>query len=144
MARVMVAMVAASFRRLFVSMLQRAVIFSASDPRAGHCQPMPLPESHGHSQASLVQSLLGSLLLSPDRGLHNVLSVSSKSVSPVLWKFCNQISLTSIVKFPEESQSLCWIPRLGNLLWALELLQQYKNFFCIMFSSLWVICSVTL
>ena len=54
-----------------------------------------------------------------------------QSVSPVLWKFCNQIPLAFKVKFPGGSQSLCWIPRLGNLLWALELLQQYKNFFAI-------------
>ena len=32
---------------------------------AGHHQPMPLPETPGHSQASLGQSLVGSLLLSP-------------------------------------------------------------------------------
>ena len=42
-------------------------------------------------------------------------------VSPVLWKFCSQILLASKVKFPGASQSLCWIPRLGNLLWVLEL-----------------------
>ena len=52
-----------------------------------------------------------------------------ESASPVLWKFCNQIPLASKVKFPGSSQSLCWIRRLGNLLWALELLQQCKNFF---------------
>ena len=40
-----------------------------------------------------------------------------KSVSPVLRKFCNQIPLASKVKFPGGSQSLCQIPRLGNLLW---------------------------
>ena len=33
----------------------------------------------------------------------------------------NQIPLASKVKFPGGSQSLCQIPRLGNLLWALEL-----------------------
>ena len=48
---------------------------------------------------------------------------------PVLWKFCNQIPLASKVKFPGGSQYLCQIPRLGNLLWALELSQQCKNFF---------------
>ena len=32
---------------------------------AGHHQPIPLPETPGHSQASLGQSLVGSLLLSP-------------------------------------------------------------------------------
>ena len=44
-----------------------------------------------------------------------------KSVSPVLCKFCNQIPLASKVKFPGASQFLCQIPRLGNLLWVLEL-----------------------
>ena len=32
-----------------------------------------------------------------------------ESVSPVLWKFCNQIPLASKVKFPGDSQSLCQI-----------------------------------
>ena len=44
-----------------------------------------------------------------------------ESVSPVLCEFCNQISLASKIKFPGGSQSLCQIPRLGNLLWVLEL-----------------------
>ena len=44
-----------------------------------------------------------------------------ESVSPVLWKFCNQIPLASKVKFIGGSQSLCQIPRLGNLSWVLEL-----------------------
>ena len=38
---------------------------NASDPAAGHRQPSPLPETPGHAQASLAQSLVGSLLLSP-------------------------------------------------------------------------------
>ena len=44
-----------------------------------------------------------------------------ESVSLVLCKFCNQIPLASKVKYPGSSQSLCQIPRLGNLLWVLEL-----------------------
>ena len=40
-------------------------ILSASDPAAGHHRPTPPPETPGHSQASLGQSLVGSLLLSP-------------------------------------------------------------------------------
>ena len=40
---------------------------------------------------------------------------------PVLCKFCNQIPLASKVKFPGDSQSLCQISRLRNLLWILEL-----------------------
>ena len=38
---------------------------TAPNPAAGHHQPTPLPETPGHSQASLSQSLVGSLLLSP-------------------------------------------------------------------------------
>ena len=37
------------------------------------------------------------------------------SVSPILWKFCNQIPLASKVKFPGGSQSLGSIPRLENM-----------------------------
>ena len=44
-----------------------------------------------------------------------------ESVSPVLWKLCNQVPLASKVKFPVGSQFLFQIPRLENLLWALEL-----------------------
>ena len=44
-----------------------------------------------------------------------------ESVYPVLYKFCNQIQLVSKVKFHGCSQSICQIPRLGNLLWVLEL-----------------------
>ena len=35
------------------------------NPVADHLQPMPLPETPGHSQASLAQSFERSLLLSP-------------------------------------------------------------------------------
>ena len=38
---------------------------SAPNPAAGHCPGTPLPETPGHSQASLSQSVVGSLLLSP-------------------------------------------------------------------------------
>ena len=68
-----------------------------------------------------------------------------ESVSPVLWKLCNQIPLVFKVKFPGGSQSLCQILRLGNLLWALELLQQCESFFCRMnCSTVCNICSVAL
>ena len=61
---------------------------SASDPAAGHRQPSPLPETPGHAQASLAQSLVGSLLLSPGSqctqgsSAHKVLFVLSKSLFP--------------------------------------------------------------
>ena len=48
-----------SFERAYA----RMVVFSASDPTAGHFQPTTLLETLGHSQASLAQPLVGSLFL---------------------------------------------------------------------------------
>ena len=80
-----------------------------------------------HRQVSLLWCRC-SFLLGP--GDHRVLFVPSKrSVSLTLCKFCSKIPLAFKVKFPGGSQYLCQIPRLGNLLWALELSQQCKNFF---------------
>ena len=91
-------------------------------PAADHCQPMAPLETRGHSQASLGQSLMGSLILSP-KSCYTQGSVCAlqEPVSPVLCKFCNQFPLVSEVKLPVGSQSLCQISRLGNLLWVLEL-----------------------
>ena len=44
--------------------LARTATLSALGPGVGHHLPMPLPETPGHSQTSLGQSLVGSLLLS--------------------------------------------------------------------------------
>ena len=52
---------ATSFRRSHA----RTAALNAPNPVAGHHQPTPPPETPGHSQASLGQSLVGSLLLSP-------------------------------------------------------------------------------
>ena len=72
----------------------------------------------------------GVMLLSPGFWWAQGFACSlQESVSPVLWKLCNRIPLVFKVKFPGGSQSLCQILRLGNLLWALELLQQCENFF---------------
>ena len=61
---------------------------SYPNPAAGHRQPTPLQETPGHSQASLGQSLVGSLLLSPGslcaQGSVCALQVF---ISPVLSKF---------------------------------------------------------
>ena len=96
----------------------------APDPAAGVYRPTPPPETPGHLQASLAQSLVGLLLLSPGSWCtQGLVCALQESVSPVLWKFCNEILLAFKVKLPGGSQSLCQIPRLGNLLWALELLQ---------------------
>ena len=67
-----------SFKRIYA----RTVVFSASDPTADHRGPVPLPETPRRSQASLVQSLVGTLLLSPGSWGAQVLFVSSKSLFP--------------------------------------------------------------
>ena len=66
MVGVMVVMLT-SFKRTYPSMpgLSRAAVISAPDPTAGHCRPRPPPETPKHTQASLAQSLVGFLLLSP-------------------------------------------------------------------------------
>ena len=95
---------------------------SASNPAAGHRRPTPPLETPGHLQASLGQSLVESLLLSPGSWCaQGFVCALQESVSPVLCKFCNQISLAAEVKFPRGSQSPSQIPSLGNLLWVLEL-----------------------
>ena len=61
---------------------------SAPDPTAGYHGPSPPPETSGHSQASLGQFLVGSLLLSPGfRCTQGFVCAFQESVSPVLCKF---------------------------------------------------------
>ena len=58
------------------------------NPVAGHCQPIPPLETPGHSRASLGQSLVGSLLLSPGSWCtQGFVCALQESVSPVLCKF---------------------------------------------------------
>ena len=57
--RTIAGVMATSFKRPYAS----TVVVSAPDPMSGHCQPTPLPETPGHSQASLGHSLVRSLLL---------------------------------------------------------------------------------
>ena len=54
----------------------------ASNPAAGRYQPTPPLETPGHSQISLGQSLVGSLLLFLGPGAHKVLFVPTKSLFP--------------------------------------------------------------
>ena len=62
--------------------------FSVPDPAAGHHQLMLPPETPGHLQASLGQSLGQSQLLSPwSRCARGFLCALQESVSPVLCKF---------------------------------------------------------
>ena len=98
MVGVMVAMVmVASFKRTYAC----TVVFSAPDPISGHCGPMPLPETPGHSQASLAQSLVGTLFFFPlSWCTQGFVCALQESVSPVLWKF--------VIRFhwPPKSNSL--------------------------------------
>ena len=60
---------------------------SVPNPTAGHCRPTPLPETPGHSQTSLSQTLVGSLLLSPGSWcVQGFVCALQESVSPVLCK----------------------------------------------------------
>ena len=66
----------------------RTATLSASNPAVGHHWPMSLPETPGHSQASLGQFLLGSLLLSSGSWYApGSVCALQESVSPVLCKF---------------------------------------------------------
>ena len=66
----------------------RTATLSAPNPAAGHCQHTLLPETPGHSQASLGQSLVGSLFLSPGSWcVQGSVFALQESVSPVLCKF---------------------------------------------------------
>ena len=57
-------------------------------PAAGHHQPTPPLDTAGHPRASLGQSLLGSLLLSPGSWYTQAfVCAPQESVSPVLCKF---------------------------------------------------------
>ena len=71
-------------------MMASTTTFRVPDPAAGHCWPTPPLEIPGHLQASVGQSLVGSLLLFPvfwcTQGFVCALQVS---LSLVLWKFCN-------------------------------------------------------
>ena len=62
-----------------------------------------------NSWASLDQSLMELLLLSLGSWCAQgfFCALLRVSVSPVLWKFCDQILLTFKFKFPEGSQSIC-------------------------------------
>ena len=82
------------------------VVVSAPASTVGRYQPTPVLEAPGHSQANLAQSLVGSLLPSP--GSWCTQGFVCESVSPVLWKFCNQIPLKFKVKVPGDFKSLCW------------------------------------
>ena len=69
---------------------------SVPNPAAGHCRPMPPLETPGHSWASLGQSLVGPLLLSPGSWCTQGSACAlQESVSPVLcklWQLCGGVN----------------------------------------------------
>ena len=71
-------MMAASFKRSHAG----TAILSAPSPAAGHHRPMPLPETPGHFRASLGQSPVWSLLLSPGSWGTQGSVCASKSLFP--------------------------------------------------------------
>ena len=110
---------ATSFKRICAC----TIVFSAPGPAHGplptHASPRDSWTLTGKSgSVSYWDTVSFSWLLVHTRGFVCALQ---ESVSPDLWKFCNQIPLASKVKFPGGSHSLCQIPKLGNLLWVLEL-----------------------
>ena len=78
---------ATSFKRAYT----KTVVFSAPDPTAGLCRLTLPPETPGHSQASVTQSLVGLLLLSLWSFCAQVLFVPSKSLFP-------QVRGSSVIK----------------------------------------------
>ena len=73
-----------SFKSLFASIAS----LSVPDPAAGHHWPRPPQETPGHSWASLGQSLVQSLLLSPESWyIQGFVCALQESLSPVLCKF---------------------------------------------------------
>ena len=114
------AVMVASFKRTCWHTVAPGLLYSVPQPHSRPQSTQALDRDSEHSQTSLAQSLLGSLLLSPgSRCAQDFLCALQHSVSPVLWKFYNHIPLDFKVKFPRGSQFLCQIRRFGNLFQAL-------------------------
>ena len=84
-------------RKIMVTSFKRShactAALSPPHPAAGHHQPMPLLETPGHSEASLPQSPVGPLLLSPG-------------------SWCTQGSVCAL----QESVSQSWVNSGGSML----------------------------
>ena len=98
-----------------------ACTLSVPNPAAGHHRPMPQPETPGHSWASLDQSLVGSLLLSPASWCAQGSACAlPDSVSPVLCKFwwlCFELMATSskgVYAIPRSTASRAHVERVNT------------------------------
>ena len=98
------------------------------EPLLSHASIWGAPKPAG----SFGSVLVGPLLLSSQaRGMENlVCALQVWNLFPsVCWKAYNQVPLAITTRFPGDSQSLCWIPRLEGLTWGSEPSQKYENFF---------------
>ena len=96
-------------------------------PLAGHCQPTPPSETSGHSQASLVQPLVGSLLLSPGSWCTQGFVVPLKSLFPQSFESFVIKSLQS--QIPSGFSGPLPGSQVGKSVVSPRTVQQYKNFF---------------
>ena len=93
---------------------------------------MPPRQTPQHQQEGLIQSLVGSLLLSSGSWCTQDFVCALQGWSlfpPVLSKSCSQTLPAHKIRFTGYSQFLCWIPSLGRLMWVSEPSQQWENFF---------------
>ena len=78
--------------------------------------PLPPQEAFQYWHGDLAQSLIRSLLFSPDPGMHRTLCVPSRSgvsTSPSLWNSCYQTLLAFKARF-SGGFSHCQTPKLGT------------------------------
>ena len=127
---VVMTIMATSFKRSHA----HTAILSAPNPATGHCQPTPLPETPGHSWASLGQSLMGSLLLFPGSWCtQGFVCALQETVSPVLCKFwwhCDGLMATSskgAYAKPRSAAPRAPVPAAGHC-WHVPPQQTLKQF----------------
>ena len=123
-----------SFKRFHA----RTATLSAPDPAAGHCWPMPLLETPGHSQANLCQSLVGSPLLSPGSWCATgSVCALQESVYPVLckfWKLCSGVNSDLLQKGLCHTQVCCiQTVSITCLLYGLIYINVYGPLLCFSF-----------
>ena len=116
---------------------------SAPNPAAVHRRPTPPPGTPGHPRASLGQSLVGSLLLSPESWCaQGFVCALQEPVSPVLCKFCNQIPLASTVKFLGGFSVPLPDPQVGKSVVGPRTSLTVREF--LWYDCLWAICLAAL
>ena len=84
----------------------------------------------------MAQSIVGTFLLSPgSQRAQSLICALQESVPPVLWKFCNEISLASKIKFPGGSGEVPFPdPQVGKYVVGPKIILTAREF-------LWYNCS---